>query len=166
MCPTLCDPMDYRLPGPPSMGFSRWNTGVGCIENRISVVCPPGKTVVVVLTSSWLQSKCCFPAEVRGGVLTLKSVACEKTMPKEVTCLSEFNSANPLWLWTQRRNRVSIQKAKEATIKLSEGDQGKLSPSVSGSICWHNQMRFPSFSVPSSLTPSEKTQSRRRSNKT
>ena len=29
-CLTLCDPMDYSPPGPPAMGFSGKNTGVGC----------------------------------------------------------------------------------------------------------------------------------------
>ena len=29
-CPALCDPMDYSLPAPPSMGFPGKSTGVGC----------------------------------------------------------------------------------------------------------------------------------------
>ena len=145
--------------------LSESTTTLGHVENRISVVCPPGKTVVV-LTPSWLQSERCFLAEVRGGVLTLKSVACEETMPKEVTCLSEFNSANPLWLWTQGRNGVSIQKAKEAKIKLLEGDQGETASFSLRLYLVADEMRFPSSSAPSSLTPSEKTQSHRRSNET
>jgi len=146
--------------------LSESTTTLGHKENRLSVVCPPGKTLVVVLTPSWLQSKRCFLAEVRGGVLTLKSVACEETMPKEVTCLSEFNSANPLWLWTQQRNGVSIQKAKEAKIKLFEGDQGE---TVSFSLLLYllaQRNEIPFLLCFSSLTPSEKTQSHCRSNET
>lgn len=53
-------------------------TPLGRIENYMSVAAILAKMFVVVLTLM-LQGKSCSLEEIRGGILALKSVACQKT---------------------------------------------------------------------------------------
>ena len=47
-CPTLCDPMDYSPPGPPSMGFSRQE-----YWSAVPLPCPLTATRHIIFTWSW-----------------------------------------------------------------------------------------------------------------